>query len=118
MNLREFADQFALPSLTGGPLRKIRLWDDAYKVLGNETRTDPTVAAVLTQIVLLTPDFPRALNDRGLDPHDSQSREIMLVDRSMWGEYVLLVADDRVDDMDREALFLNRESTPHGPYRR
>src|SRR5712671_6878233 len=99
MTLQDFADQVALlPSLTGGSIRQNLLWADAYQVLGNETRTDPTVAAVLSQIVLLTPDFSRALGDRGLDLRNPTSQEIMLLPRSVWGEYVLLVADDRLAD--------------------
>src|SRR6266478_7391135 len=108
MNLRDFADQVTLlPSLTGGSVRQNRLWTEAFQVLGNETRTDPTVAAVLSQIVLLTPDFSRAFGDRGLDLRKPTSQEIMLLQRSVWGEYVLVVADDRLADMESsQVLFL------------
>jgi len=116
MTLQDFADQVALlPSLTGGSIRQNLLWTDAYQVLGNETRTDPTVAAVLSQIVLLTPDFSRALGDRGLDLRNPTSQEIMLLPRSVWGEYVLLVADDRLADAESsQVLFLSSDSLREG----
>jgi len=116
MTLRDFADQVALPpSLTGASLRENRLWADAYEVIGNETRTDPTVAAVLSQIVLLTHEFSRALGNRGLDVRNPTSQEIMLLQRSVWGEYVLVVADDRLADMESsQVLFLSSDSLREG----
>src|SRR5262249_40618476 len=115
MTLQDFGDQVALPSLTSGSVRQNRFWQHLYGALGNETRTDPTVAAVLSQIVLLTPDFSRALGDRGLDVRNPTSQEIMLLQRSVWGEYVLVVADDRLADIESsEVLFPSSDSLREG----
>jgi hypothetical protein len=97
MDLLEYCDKFAPePSLRDLQLRAARLWSQAFSVLGNETRTDPTVAAVLSQVVMQTDEFASALRRRDLDPNDEVHRDVILVGQRGWGEYVLLIADDRL----------------------
>jgi hypothetical protein len=112
MNLLEFADQVSLgPSLSNTAVRQNRFWGDVYQVLGNESRTDPTVAAVLSQIVLDTPQFTQKLAQRGITLADAGKQEIMVLPRSTWGEYVLLVTDDRVPETSSaEVLLLDLDS--------
>jgi hypothetical protein len=116
MNLLEFADKVPLgPSFSNIAIRENRLWGDVYQVIGNESRTDPTVAAILSQIVLDTPQFTQKLLQRRLTPAHAGSREVMVLPRSAWGEYVLLVADDDLPEaMSTEVLVLDLDSVQHG----
>jgi hypothetical protein len=98
MDLLAYSSEVAkVPSLRDVRSSAILLWDQAYRIIGNESRTDPTVAAVLSQIVLGTEEFSLALERHHLDPTNESSREVILISRSNWGEYVLLVADDNFD---------------------
>ena len=83
MDLLEYCDEFvAEPSLRDLPSRATRLWDQAYSVIGNESRTDPTIAAVLSQIVMLTDEFTAALKRRNLDPKDESSSSPTTISKS------------------------------------
>jgi hypothetical protein len=107
MNLSEFANQSAIePSISSSLLRQTPFWERAYKEIGNESRTDPTVAAVFSQIAMDTPRFDELLAANGLNPADRDSRECMVVPRFTWGEYVLIVADDRATPVAKPSLMI------------
>jgi hypothetical protein len=116
MNLPEFADQVSLgPSLSDIAVRQNRFWGTVHQILGSESRTDLTLAAILSQIVLDTPQFTQKLLQRGLSPADTTGREIMVIPRSAWGEYVLLVTDDHLpESSSAEVLALDRDSVRQG----
>jgi hypothetical protein len=98
MDLLEYSEKVVpKPSLRDVRSRATWLWDRVYRIIGNESRTDPTIAAVLSQIVLLTDEFTSALERCNLDPKNDSSREVILLNRASWSEYVLLVADDHFD---------------------
>lgn len=107
MNLLEFADRAQLgPSFQLDVVGRNRLWEDAYRVIGNESRTDPTIAAVLSQILLRTPQFTRRFaRPRQLQLPYADSREVMLIPRSTWGDYVLLLADDSFPETLGQQIF-------------
>lgn len=105
----DYANTVQQPSLADVSVQAQPLWQRAYAVIGNETRTDPTVASLLSDIVLYTDEFLNALKLRSLDPSAVSSREVMLLNRPQWGQYVLLVADDHLNGnrlLDEENLLL------------
>src|SRR5690242_3988617 len=98
MNLLEYSEKFIpKPSLQGVHSRAPWLWTLVDHFTDSKFRTDPTVAAILSQIVRLTYEFTSALERRNLDPKDDSSREVILLNLAGRSEYVLLVADDHFD---------------------
>jgi hypothetical protein len=69
------------------------LWNRVHRILRSEQRTDPYVAAILAQILMLSDEFDDALLRRGLDPRDKSGRDTILIARENYGGFVLLVAD-------------------------
>jgi len=96
MDLRSFADSINEPSLIIDSGTAPRLWEAAYDEIGNEWRTDSTVASVLSQMVQLTDEFEDRLLRSGIDPRDKRSHEVMLIGRSNGQEYILLVVADSI----------------------
>jgi hypothetical protein len=113
MNLGDYANTVQQSSLANVSVQAQPLWQRAYDVIGNESRTDPTVASLLSDIVLCTDEFLNALKLRSLDPSAVSGREVMLLNRSQWGEYVLLIADEHLSGnglLDEENLLLPQPS--------
>lgn len=75
------------------------LWDRAHNILRSEERTDPYVAALLTQILILSDEFDDTLLRRGLDPRDTSGRETILIPRPGGSGFVLLIADAALNNI-------------------
>lgn len=94
MDLSTFAEKFNVHAAVSSPSTVApKLWEATHVITKSEARTDPTVAAMLSQILMFSDEFESALTRRQLDPRAASGRDVMLIDRGN-GDYALMIADD------------------------
>lgn len=97
MNLQTFADSRLQGRAFSAPARILPVaWAALHAATRSEAVTDPTIAAILSQVVMLSRQFESAMRARGLSPGDTVDRDVFLLRTRLRDGYMLVIADARL----------------------
>src|ERR1043166_7084663 len=94
MDLQMFVDLRVKQGAFASPSRIAPgAWAQVHATTDSEGRTDPAIAAVLSQIVMLSTEFENAMLARGLEVQQTEKRDVFLLRKRGTDAYVIVIAD-------------------------